>query len=189
MSDTDDAVVGESSDAQVDELDSLLSDFDRPDQTGTEAPKVTKSDLQEVVSYIKEDRHERELERVNADIDSACKTVYDSLSEKGLPEDAVRGLLIDKADRDPRFQKAFLGRHQNPTAWNKILSATAKDFSQKFSTVDRGVSDDVEAVASAVRSASTKTPEPPEDEAKSRQKIAQMSDQELRNLKRSLGGY
>lgn len=191
MSDTDDAVVGESSDVQVDELDSLLSDFDRPDQTGTEPATVTKDDLKEVVSYVKEDRQTRELERTNADIDSACKTVFEGLSgEAKLPEGAVRGLLIDKADRDPRFQRAFLERNSNPSGWNKILSATAKEFSREYAPkVDQDLSDDKEAIASAVRSASTKAPEAQQDEAERRQQIRTMSDEELRKEKRKHGVY
>lgn len=193
MSDTDDAVVGESSDAQVDELNSLLSDFDQPDQTGTEPKKITSDDVREVVDYVRDTRQKDEMKETNDAIDHACKTVYDALSEEAkaiLPERATRGLLIDMADSDRRFQRAFLERNSNPSQWNKILNAKAKELSTEFTPqVDRELSDDKEAIASAVRSASTKAPEPPEDEAKSRQKIRQMSDQELRALKRSLGGY
>lgn len=194
MSDTDDAVVGESSDAQVDELDSLLSDFGQPDQTGTEPQNtpvqdVTKDDIREMVQYSKQDRHAREMEQTNAAIDSACKTVFENLPEGVLPERAVRGLLIDMADSDQRFQKAFFARGSNPAQWNKILSATAKEMAKEFATVDKDLSEDKEAIASAVRSASTKVPEAQQDEASRRKEIAGMSDQELRAEKRRLGAY
>ena len=53
MSDTDDAVaVNEGDGAQVDELDALLSDFDKPAETGQEQ-KVTADDLKEVVSLVR----------------------------------------------------------------------------------------------------------------------------------------
>ena len=72
----------------------------------------------------------------------------------------------------------------------KILTATAKEFSKEFAVKeDRDLSEDKEAIASAVRSASTKAPEPAPDEAARRREIAGMTDQELRQLKRSLGSY
>ena len=76
----------------------------------------------------------------------------------------------------------------DPAGWNKILSATAREFSKEFtSPADKDLTEDREAIAAAVRNASSKTPEAPDEDAR-RREIRGMSDPELLAEKRKLGG-
>lgn len=133
-------------------LDDLLNEYD--EGTTKEVETGEQTDLKEVVSYIKQDRENKELEASTAAINDAVKVVK---GDSDLPDIVFEGMLHAKA-RDPRFLQAFTNRAANPAGWTKVLNAVAKEFNDSMPKEDAGLSATTEAIASAVQSASTKQP-------------------------------
>ena len=168
-----------------DELDAALAEFDSAETTQEQTTDTTPSpdDLGEVVSYIKE-QQTREL-RASADkaIADAVKTVSGGL-EKPMDDETVEALLNLKAGKDERFQKAFQNREAKPDAWNRALTAFAKGQNEKAkASPDPKLSADQEAVAAAVQSAATGTP----DKEVTDKDIMSMSKSDFAKLQRSMG--
>ena len=113
------------------------------------------------------------IEEVRGDLP---KDVYD--------DDMVEGWLNALAIKDPRLTQAYLQREQNPRAWGKVKSELGKKLQDRFNKLpNREATDDREAVAQAVRGASTKvnTDPPP--------KFGQMSNTEYRKSVRDQYGF
>ena len=173
-----------------DALESLLSEYEEATQP-TQAEQQQTNDSNELLDLLKK-REERDVENeakeaektVETDIASAVESVQGHL-EGGpvkLSNEAIDDMLNGLARRDPRFAKAFTDRHQNPQAWSRILKSAAKKISENNS-IDPNLTEDREAVANAVKSASTATEA---DDQHTHQSLSKMSDTEFEIWKSSL---
>lgn len=152
----------------LDDLDALLKEFesgvgDEPKATESEEDFDEEEPLtrKQVEELLKKQRDQEEASaRIQEDIAKAVSVVKGDID---FPDDWVRGILEIEAMRDPRFQNAFLARHQKPDAWDKILKAKSKQLGKYLSAKEASsekIADDVNA---AVRSATTKAPAPKEE--------------------------
>lgn len=173
--------------AQDMDLDTLLKEFEvePPETKADEEPKLSPDDVREAVRFARESRERSAREATDKAISEAVKVAKDELTDLPveLSDRAVRGLLEAYAGENPKFTQAFVNRHKNPDAWNKALRVVAKDFRNDFSPVDRNATDDREAIASAVRAAST-----PAQRSEETPDWGRMSDAEFNRRKRDLGG-
>lgn len=75
-------------------------------------------------------------------------------------DDELDAWLNHRAKSDPRLRSAWLGRHQNPQAWDRVTEGLKQEFGKKFAPrVDAQATADREAVTAAVRGATHKAPE------------------------------
>lgn len=169
--------------AQEDNLDKLLSEYDQatapakettPDTpTGEQQSSALNDKVNKVLNYIEQGQTEKADAQTTEDIKTSVETVLGALPEdKKISAGLAEGFLHKKASSDSRFAKAFEDRAQNPAHWNKVLKATAKEIETEMS-VDSKVTNDVEAAAAAVRSASSGSADGEEPN------YAAMSDEEL----------
>lgn len=176
-----------------DELDQLLAQFDKPAAEPVKpeskvAPKVEASDLRDVVDYVRTERTRKDTESIRTDIEKARGTLKTGLEEIGvkIPDKILEGALEAYARHDPRIANAFLKRGENPQAWDDVVQGIGKKLRKEFEMLpDAQATDDKNAVRLAVRSASTRTPEP---EALDPKKLNGMSDRDFNKLKRELRG-
>jgi len=143
-----------------DDLESLLKEFESsvPEVSATEDKKVDKDDIKKVVEYVSRQEKEEAAKVFKADVEKAIDTISESLKDLpvSIPKNVIKGALYAAADENPKFVAAFQQRRQNPETWNKVLGAFAKNMQKDFSSQpDKGLTDDRDAVLSAVRSAST----------------------------------
>ena len=162
----------QASDAQGDDLDTLLSQYEEETQDKT-APKEPSGKLDEVVRFIEQQR-EREARQesekaLNDAVASAAEIAgFEKVSD--AQRKIILGLLHYRASEDPRVRQAFVTRDEKPAAWRAVIREVAKEAQQSFSPAD-----DHDAVASAVRGASTARAEP-EKEFPSDAEFSRMSD-------------
>lgn len=177
-----------------DELDALLKQFETPVETKPKAESKPETkpepseDMKELANYVRARRDEESRQATRDDLAKAVTAVKTEIDGEGikLPDRLVRGALRDMAEEDPRFLQAWAHRGSNPRAWEQVLKAAAKEIRKELeSSPDPHATEDKAAVRAAVRSASTRTPEP---EAIDPKKLAGMSDAEFRKFKQGLGG-
>jgi len=165
----------EDNDAQ--DLDALLREYDE----GTQEPKQAPSEEKELLEYLKQQRDADLVKQTQEDLNNAVTLVQEGLSDLPVKVSnrVVKGLLNEIAYEDQRLKTAFENRHKNPQAWNRIVKQVRKTVREDFS-VDKTLTDDRDAVASAVKSASTTK------EADETPNIGRMSDSEFLAYKSSL---
>lgn len=144
-------------------LDALLSEFNEGTTKTKPAPQVAAPDNKADVLQQRLDAIERRLaaEQETKDFGGAIKEVKGDFQ---VPDYAIRGWLSSEAEADPRINKVWEQRHQNPAAAKKLLTGLKSKFAAeqaKQKTPDAEVTSDKLAVAAAVRGTSTKAPETP----------------------------
>lgn len=201
---TDEAVAGTADDQdtapgaeatgtqEVESLDSILAEYDRDFE---EPHKPTQKDSgqdepedDDVRQFIK-DLRERELSKAFEDtMTSAVKTMREAVKgdmEVELSDRAWRGIVHDAANSDPRVRQAFVNRHKNPSGFNKVLRALAKEEAKSF--VSKSETDTRDQVNAAVRASQKRPPvNPAEADGEYRQKFMKMSQAERAAEKRRL---
>lgn len=162
------------------DLDSLLNEWDTE---GKQEPKEepAKPPAQDTrVDYM--------YQRMVADeINQTVDHLSEGLSEHfDVEQDFLRDWLEGRAGRDPKLTNAFMGRHQNPSAWKKIEGELGKELLKKIRIKEKKeeTTADKEAAAAFVRGSSTK--EVP-DKPKSSEELEKMSDAEFRKYEADLG--
>ena len=180
----------ESGAAQSDGLDELLKEFDerKASHIQPEPPKPsneptgdqTPIDVAALAALERRlnDQEAREHRRT-------LENIFENLAD-GAEADLVdaEGYLNARALRDPRINQAYREKDENPQRWNKVFGELKKDFVKRFGKrVDKQATESREAVASAVRSASTAAP--PKDLSK--QDIVEMAPADWQALQRKLG--
>jgi hypothetical protein len=152
-------VSAETNDAQED-LDTLLGQFDE----GTSQPASTEAETggqQNVVT--REEFAELQNTLVNqqyqTDIQSVTKVIKGDIDVPYVDDSFVETWLNTEANKNPKLAQAWASRHSNPDAFQKVTNSLAKQFQAKFN-IDHKVTSDMDSITSAVRSASTKGPEP-----------------------------
>ena len=179
----------EGGDAQGEDLDTLLSQWDESagqdskESTESASGDATDSDeAKEILADLKREREELWRERTNKEINEIVSNLKEDLPTP-LPDRFLKGELYRLADEDPRFMNAFQNRRTNPDRWNKTVKALKKEIAQELQGVDQSTTADREAVASAVRSAS-KTP--PAEKELTEDDINNMSDSDFEKMKQGM---
>lgn len=173
--------------AQEDNLDTLLSEFDS--KTKKDEVDTTGSDTKEPTGLSKEDRELLEEVRadkfskeLNTEIDSIKSHLSDEVNISGK---LLKQIVVGMADENRDIASAYTNRRSNPEGWAKVQKAIASEIGKEFlNQPDQAATDNHEAVAAAVRSASTTTP--PEDKPLTNEDMNKMSDAEFQRLEVSM---
>jgi hypothetical protein len=173
--------------AQTSDLDTLLSSYD--EQVARQpAPQPAiqpngNTEIAAALQEIKTFRQERALDRDNAD---TTKAVKDIKGELDVPDYAVRGWLLDRAETDRAIGQIWAERDRNPRAANKLVAALKTEFAKQHAAEskkpDPEATADRIAVTAAVRGASTN--QAPPDKAPA---YGKMNDSEWRAELQKLG--
>ena len=141
--------------APEDSLDSLLKEFESVQEPEKPAKgEQTSDDISEDVRWIRSLREQEEAKRVRDALEQTVTALKDGIDcPVDLPNSWFEGRLEVEARRDPRIAQAWLSRESKPDAWKKVQAHLKKQLESELS-VRRDLTDDRDAVASAVRSAS-----------------------------------
>lgn len=177
----------EAQDARTgDDLDSLLAQYEAEAMTPEPAPATpgnagTAPDPQ--IERIAEVEQKLALLESREDINKLISDVRGpDLDPEVFDDGLVESYLDYMAKRDPRLTQAWLNRRSNPTQFEKVKAELGRSFTEKFSKLpDKAATEDHEAVAAAVRGASSKTPEgkAPDYSGKSDQEFAAEVEKEF----------
>jgi len=150
----------EESGAQEQNLNDVLAEFEAGTQQAEitdkadKAESVTDEQINKAVERAMENSRAKDKSR--ADIEESAKTI---LGATGAHQHVAQDFLQGEAARDPRVATAFTQRYKNPDAWQKVLKGLAGKFSGSLgSPIDQSATDDRNAMAAAVKSATTKAP-------------------------------
>lgn len=156
----------ESGAAQEDGLDELLKEFDErreaASQTtekpaGTTEPKASEQIDVAALAALEKRLNDTEARESRRELERLFDRFTTGVQADSLDAEAF---LNAKALRDPRINQAYLNRGNNPKAWDKVEGALRQEFQKRFGkAVDKQVTESRDAVASAVRSASTAAPQ------------------------------
>ena len=181
VSETDESVTQTAEAETAQDLDSILNEYESAQETPQQQAEPDVKSLAERLSAFEQ---KQAAEQTQKDINNAITTVKDGL-DAPIPDEIIEGLLYAKADKNAKFRQAWNERHTNPTGFNKVLKAVQADLKKQFSSLpDKGVNEDREALASAVRGSKSTTVETQDFDGK---KIANMSDREFRKSLRDMG--
>lgn len=157
----------EATDAQAgDDLDKWIAEYNREAPATRASPSTPEpkpnagSDTEKFVSRDEFDRvvKSQTEERVSREIEQIVKTVK---GDTKVSERAVRGWLEEVAKEEKWLADAYF-RPKTAGDKDKALRWLKREFGKEFSpspVVDENATADVEAVAAAVRGASTRAPE------------------------------
>ncbi len=150
----------EGGDAQEQDLDSLLATYNTSEPSPSEQPAPPASAADDRLAAFEKRVVELEKRESNARSQADILEVVKSVrGEMPIDEALVEAYLQVEANKDPRLVQAFTGRRQNPEQWKKIEAGLTKKLKASIGAdIDRTATDTRNAVESAVRSASTRTP-------------------------------
>ncbi len=147
-----------------DELDTLLKEYD----TTTAPPAATSAppaqaagtdDLKALTDQVKGLLTEQQQTKFRQDMDSTITKVRGNLDPELVDDETVEAWIDGQARKDPRLSQAWNERNSKPKQFEKVVETLGKNLAKKFSKLpDRQSTEDREAVAAAVRGASTKVP-------------------------------
>ena len=147
----------EDSSAQ-DNLDTLLSEYDKPDQEQqTPKPTAQDDDIQSVVQWAKSQQEREIRDSTQRDLKAATELMKEAAGDVPvkIPDEVFEGVLYKRADNDPRIMKAWLNRAANPDGWSKVIRSLGKEIAKQFVPTDQKATESWDAVRSATHSAST----------------------------------
>lgn len=168
--------------APEDDLDTLLSQFDEETKevtpvTEPEVKAEISADDIKLISEFKEQKQAEELKKVYAD-------VRGDLDPEFYDDDFVDAWLSSQVKKDQRVMNAYLNKGSNPEAFNKIVKNLNKQLAARESKKPDSVQTETnQAITSAVRSASTSTPQ---NKTLSEKDLNNMSDREFRKLEQEM---
>ena len=175
------------SSAQEPTLEQLLAEYDRSVQRPSPQPEPTPQYQQQQVPEIPPIDYGR-IQRFEQKLfmDEVNQTAEKIFGDTDLPHEAKIGWLDQKARQIPEAAAAFQARHTNPRQWAKWEGYLSREVKAAFSPqdqVDPVATGDGDAVAAAVRGASTKvTAEPAPN-------FGHMSNSEFRKTVREKYGF
>lgn len=165
--------------SQDDELEKLLAEYE--EQPKQEEAKQPQSDSQEpsssqlkpeaeqpqtaedieAVKRRLDEQERREAERqFRVDMDETVKTVRGDLDPGFFTDKFVESWIDAEARDDPRLQRAWQTRREDPKRFERVRQELAKRLHDHASKLpDRQPTEDYAAVADAVRRESNKAPE------------------------------
>lgn len=170
-----------------DGLDDLLKEFDdRRESTQREEveakpePKKQEVDL-DTLAALEARLNEAEARTRRKELEGLCSKLSDGTNGDAVDAEAY---LIAQAKRNPKLEQAYIRRESNPKAWDAVYEELRKDFGKRYGQkVDKQATESKEAVASAIRSASTAAA-PKEF---SQREVETMSKDDFDALQRKLG--
>lgn len=177
---------------ETDPLDTLLADYDnatqktdtaitppQPKGDGTPNPQNNpdfqqwQQDRQDIQTW----RAERQMQA----LDQVVQDVMGDLDDPRFDKDWVKVWLVTQAQKDERLDRAFVERVKNPAKWNAVKAELGKKLHKMASKQpDQNATEDRNAVAQAVKGASTKAPAEPAPD------FSTMSAAEFEQAKRKL---
>lgn len=172
-----------------DALAKLLAEYDEQEKTvkatsSDNEPDKGKTDdvdvnaLAALEARIK-DQEARDRQR---ELDSLLSRLTDGVEADDID---AEGFLIAASKRNPQVEKFYLERNENPKRWRDTEKALKADFEKRYGRkVDKDVTENKSALASAVRSASTAAPD---QDSYSKDEIGHMSKDEFDSLQRKMG--
>lgn len=176
---------------KVEDLDSLLSEFDAQttetetnQQVDQQIDKKVDPDRLATLEKKFEESERLDIQRdVRAGLDAAVAQIKD-LGELEMSDMQVEGYLHVMAAQDPRLYTAFNNRLADPSGFKKVLSSVAAKIKADAKQPDKKLTEDAEAVRAAVQGqgetiqqdAKTKTP----------QELRKMGKREFDDYKASL---
>ena len=136
----------------VEDLDSLLSEFDAQ-TTETEATETPKVDPDRLAALEKkeEERERLDIQRSVRDGLNAAVTQIKDLGELEMSDMQVEGYLHVMAAQDPRLYTAFNNRLVDPAGFKKVLSSVAAKIKADAKQPDKKLTEDADAVRAAVQ--------------------------------------
>lgn len=141
-------------DAQETDIETYLKEFEESDDP---KPKPEQDNTNSRLEAIEQRIANQEY---RDDMDSAIGFIRGDVDSGVFDNAMVEGWLNAEAHNDPRIGHAFMKRHENPEAYKRVREALAKKFQGRFKDLpDKNVTEDRDAVASAVRGASKSAPE------------------------------
>jgi hypothetical protein len=147
------AATDDSARVGVDPLDELLTQWDQNQARQAPVPPPvppTQQPHQEVPPWAQELKDRLFQEDLN-------KAVSNIFGDMKIPHDAQIGWIDQLARKNPALGRAFLNKTNDPRTWEQAEKAISKKIRDEFksSQVDETATADHEAVAQAVRGAST----------------------------------
>ncbi len=172
--------------AQEPTLEQLLDEYDRSVQRPSPQPEPTPQyqadDQQQQTPPIDYGQIQRYQQKVF--MDEVRETADKIFGDLKVPEKAKIGWLDQMAREIPQAAAAWQTRHTNPRQWGKWQSYLSKAVASEFKPpVDEVATGDREAVAAAVRGASTKVTAEPAPS------FGHMSNSEFRKSVREKYGF
>ena len=148
-----------------DDIETLLKQFESETRVVDSPPEPKSQDelLKKVTDQVRASIQQEQASR--AAVGELVKTVRGEVPESVFSDKEIEHWLAGQATDDPKLANAWQFRDKNPGAWKKIEAELSKKFNSKFQNLpDPVASADKEAVAAAVRGASTKVPaeQPPD---------------------------
>ncbi len=174
--------------AQEPDLDSLLAEYDQPEEVKPSTPEPTEAQptAAEVIEMRQMLQESRET-KVADGLTEAAGFVKQAAGDiaANIPDRAFRGLLREADIENPKIGEIFRNRANDPQAWKDVATAIGKRFASELMPVDDASTKSWEAVSAAVHSSSTTTPKPAE--AIDDNKLKSMTDSEFATLQKKMG--
>lgn len=155
---TPEAVAADTS-ARTDDLDSLLGQFEAETRTQPEQKPAAAPPTDDVAKRVEQLERTLAETRFKSEFQPILKRIRGDIPETVLTDEEITDLLDGRAKRNAQLQTAYLNRSHNPAGWAKVEKALNSELAKKFSRLpDPDATAERDAVAAAVRSASTKAP-------------------------------
>lgn len=157
------------------DLDSLLKEFDKTDS------KQESSGEQDLAKRLEAIEQERANERYQSEIKSVAQKIRGDFDHPLLEDKFVVRWLEAEAQDDPRIANAWMQRHKNPEAFDKIIKNLGETLKKKIkNSPDEKMTESRDALASAVRASSSTS------QSKSEVNWSSLSDAEFHKEKMKL---
>lgn len=151
-------VTVENARAEGEDLSSLLAEYDNttkpaPVEQPKPAPQTQAPDPTARLSML-------EAAVLKQDITKTINQVRGDMDPGFFDDGLVKGWLNAQADANPKLNEIFQNRYANEALYDRTVKALQKEFTKRYSKLpDRAATEDVEAVAAAVRGSSNRLPE------------------------------
>lgn len=168
-----------------DPLEELLAQYDE----GVSEPQEQQQTPSEPETVSRDEFEALRRDLTAVDTERDMKEAISAIrGDTGFGKDSfVEAWLDGEARDDPRLAKAWQDRRKDPKGFSKIMSSLAVKYAEEVKSVpDPNVTEDLGAVAAAVRGASKQAPSTEFNYEAEKEKAGKMSDAELEKYKRDL---
>lgn len=147
-----------------DDLDTLLAQYEKDTESEASSKPGKSGEAQdpnkELMDRLQALEESTARSETRADLNKTIESIRGDLDPETFDDQFMEAWLDGRARTDPRLSQAWADRHNNPKQFQKVVGSLAKDFEKKFNSLpNKEATEDREAVAAAVRGASTKSPE------------------------------
>jgi len=167
--------------AQEPSLDSLLSEYEEPQEEPKPEPQKVAPISPDIQSFMN-----RQIRKENDQaVSEAASQLREAVGETNLSAKWFEGQLHLAGSKDPRLMDAFSNRENNPSKWNDIVKALGQELKSDLAPVDAAATESWNAVEASVRSASTSTPKPASEIDE--KALKKMTDSEFESYRKEMG--